>query len=176
MCQGREGLLPGNHRATAGSDVANLKCTAKLEGDHYILNGEKKWITNGIFADYFTVACRTGKPGVGGISLLLVEKGMPGLETRKMKCSGAWSSGTTYITFDDVKVPKGNLLGKEGKGFQYMMQNFNHERFAFCAMSTRFARVAWRTPEVCWQAQDLWQDSDPAPSDSLEGCRNGPPD
>ena len=100
-----------------------------------------RWITNGIFADYFTVACRTGKPGVGGISLLLVEKGMPGLETRKMKCSGAWSSGTAYITFDDVKVPKGNLLGKEGKGFQYMMQNFNHERFAFCAMSTRFARV-----------------------------------
>ena len=99
---------------TAGSDVANLKCTAKLEGDYYILNGEKKWITNGIFADYFTVACRTGKPGVVGISLLLVEKGMEGLETRKMKCSGAWSSGTTYITFDDVKVPKGNLLGKEG--------------------------------------------------------------
>ncbi|CAJ1378948.1 unnamed protein product [Effrenium voratum] len=112
--------------------VANLKCTAKLEGDHYILSGEKKWITNGIFADYFRV---------GRLSLLLVEKGMPGLETRKMKCSGAWSSGTTYITFDDVKVPKGNLLGKEGKGFQYMMQNFNHERFAFCAMSTRFARV-----------------------------------
>ena len=64
----------------------------------------KKWITNGIFADYFTVACRTGKPGVGGISLLLVEKDMPGVETRKMKCSGAWSSGTTYITFDDVKA------------------------------------------------------------------------
>ena len=110
---------------TAGSDVANLKCTAKLEGDYYILNGEKKWITNGIFADYFTVACRTGKPGVGGISLLLVEKGMEGLETRKMKCSGAWSSGTTYITFDDVKVPKGNLLGKEGKGFQYMQPSYN---------------------------------------------------
>ena len=66
------------------------------------------------------MACRTGKPGVGGISLLLVEKDMPGVETRKMKCSGAWSSGTTYITFDDVKVPKGNLLGKEGKGFQYL--------------------------------------------------------
>ena len=56
---------------------------------------------------------------MGGISLLLVEKDMPGVETRKMKCSGAWSSGTTYITFDDVKVPKGNLLGKEGKGFQH---------------------------------------------------------
>ena len=73
-------------------------------------NGEKKWITNGIFADFFTVACRTGKPGVGGISLLLVEKGMEGVECRKMKCSGAWSSGTTYITFDDVKVPKGSSL------------------------------------------------------------------
>eukprot|EP00933_Yihiella_yeosuensis_P048337 TRINITY_DN44451_c0_g1_i1.p1 TRINITY_DN44451_c0_g1~~TRINITY_DN44451_c0_g1_i1.p1 ORF type:complete len:448 (+),score=101.97 TRINITY_DN44451_c0_g1_i1:114-1457(+) len=126
---------------TAGSDVASLRCSAKLEGDHYIINGEKKWITNGIFADFFTVACRTGKPGVGGLSLIVVEKGSPGLECRKMKCSGAWASGTTYITFDDVKVPKGNLLGKENRGFQYMMANFNHERFSFCAMSNRFARV-----------------------------------
>lgn len=126
---------------TAGSDVANLKTTAKLEGDHYILNGEKKWITNGIFADYFTVACRTGGSGMGGLSLLLVEKDMPGVTTRKMKCSGVWSSGTTYITFDDVKVPKENLLGKENKGFQYIMQNFNHERFAICAMTNRFSRV-----------------------------------
>jgi len=126
---------------TAGSDVANLKASAKLEGDHYILNGEKKWITNGIFADFFTVACRTGGPGMGGISLLLVEKDMPGVTTRKMKCSGVWSSGTTYITFDDVKVPKGNLLGKENKGFQYIMMNFNHERFGICAMTNRFSRV-----------------------------------
>jgi len=126
---------------TAGSDVANLKTTAKLEGDHYILNGEKKWITNGIFADYFTVACRTGGSGMKGLSLLLVEKDMPGVTTRKMKCSGVWSSGTTYITFDDVKVPKENLLGKENKGFSYIMQNFNHERFAICAMTNRFSRV-----------------------------------
>jgi len=126
---------------TAGSDVANIRCTAKLDGDHYIVNGEKKWITNGIFADYFTVACRTGGKGMGGISLLLVERGMAGLTTRKMKCSGVWSSGTTYITFDDVRVPKANLLGKENKGFQYIMQNFNHERFAICAMTNRFSRV-----------------------------------
>lgn len=126
---------------TAGSDVANLKTTARLEGDHYILNGEKKWITNGIFADFFTVACRTGKPGMGGLSLLLVEKTMPGVTTRKMKCSGVWASGTTYITFDDVKVPKGNLLGKENRGFQYIMSNFNHERFGICAMTNRFSRV-----------------------------------
>lgn len=126
---------------TAGSDVANIKSSAKLEGDHYVLNGEKKWITNGIFADFFTVACRTGGPGMNGISLLLVEKTMPGVTTRKMKCSGVWSSGTTYITFDDVKVPKGNLLGKENKGFQYIMSNFNHERFGICAMTNRFSRV-----------------------------------
>jgi len=126
---------------SAGSDVANLKATAKLEGDHYILNGEKKWITNGIFAKYFTVACRTGGPGMGGLSLLLVERGMPGLTTRKMKCSGVWSSGTTYITFEDVKVPKGNLLGKENSGFKYIMENFNHERFSICAMTNRFSRV-----------------------------------
>jgi alkylation response protein AidB-like acyl-CoA dehydrogenase len=58
-----------------------------------------------------------------------------------MKCSGVWSSGTTYITFDDVKVPKGNLLGKENSGFKYIMENFNHERFAICVMTNRFSRV-----------------------------------
>jgi alkylation response protein AidB-like acyl-CoA dehydrogenase len=128
---------------TAGSDVANLRTTAVKEGDHYIVNGEKKWITNGIFADYFTVAVRTGtaKDGMKGLSLLLVEKEMPGVNTRKMKCSGVWSSGTTYITFDDVKVPASNLIGKEGEGFKMIMNNFNHERFAICAMTNRFSRV-----------------------------------
>lgn len=126
---------------TAGSDVANIRCSAKLEGDHYILNGEKKWITNGVFADYFSVACRTGGPGMNGISMLMVEKTMPGVTTRKMKCSGVWSSGTTYITFEDVKVPVGNLIGKEGQGFKYIMENFNHERFGICVMTNRFSRV-----------------------------------
>jgi alkylation response protein AidB-like acyl-CoA dehydrogenase len=128
---------------TAGSDVANIRTTAVKEGDHYLLNGEKKWITNGIFADFFTVAVRTGsqKDGMKGISLLLVEKTMPGVNTRKMKCSGVWSSGTTYITFEDVKVPAENLIGKEGGGFKMIMSNFNHERFAICVMTNRFSRV-----------------------------------
>mmetsp|Transcript_83497 Transcript_83497/g.183525 ORF Transcript_83497/g.183525 Transcript_83497/m.183525 type:complete len:449 (-) Transcript_83497:402-1748(-) len=127
----------------AGSDVAQLRCTAKKEGDFYIVNGEKKWITNGIFADYFTVAVRTGsqKDGMKGLSLLLIEKSMPGVTTRKMKCSGVWSSGTTYITFDDVKVPAKNLIGKENAGFKMIMANFNHERFAICCMTNRFSRV-----------------------------------
>jgi alkylation response protein AidB-like acyl-CoA dehydrogenase len=128
---------------TAGSDVASLKTTAVKEGDHYIVNGEKKWITNGIFADFFTVAVRTDADAKGakGISLLLLEKSMPGVKTRKMKCSGVWSSGTTYVTFEDVKVPLTHLIGKENKGFQLIMRNFNHERFGICAMTNRFSRV-----------------------------------
>lgn len=116
---------------SAGSDVANLKTEAKLtpDGKHYIVNGEKKWITNGVFADYFTVAVRTGGKGMGGVSLLLIEREMPGVKTTQMKCSGVWPSGTTYITFEDVKVPVENLIGKENQGFKYIMYNFNHERY-----------------------------------------------
>jgi alkylation response protein AidB-like acyl-CoA dehydrogenase len=127
----------------AGSDVANLRCEAKEtpDGEHYIVNGEKKWITNGVFADYFTVAVRTGGEGMGGVSLLVIERTMPGVTTRQMKCSGVWSSGTTYITFEDVKVPKENLIGEENKGFRYIMHNFNHERLGICMQANRFSRV-----------------------------------
>jgi len=128
---------------TAGSDVANLKTEAKKtpDGRYYIVNGDKKWITNGVFADFFTVAVRTGGPGMGGISLLLLEKNMPGLTTRQMKCSGVWPSGTTYITFEDVKVPVENLIGRENEGFKYVMANFNHERWMFIVEANRLARV-----------------------------------
>ncbi|KAG1401530.1 hypothetical protein G6F60_006324 [Rhizopus arrhizus] len=125
---------------TGGSDVANLQTEAKDMGDHYLVNGEKKWITNGTFADYFTVACRTGEPGFNGLSFLLIERGMPGVTTRQMKCSGVWPSGTAYITFEDVKVPKENLIGKENKGFKYIMQNFNSERIGIVIQANRFAR------------------------------------
>lgn len=127
---------------TAGSDVANIRCTAVKDKDgNYIVNGEKKWITNGIWADYFTTAVRTGEKGFKGLSFLLIEKTMPGVKTRRMDCSGMWCSGTTYVTFEDVKVPKENLIGKENKGFKLMMKNFNHERFGICCQANRFARV-----------------------------------
>ncbi|KAI9226968.1 MAG: putative acyl-CoA dehydrogenase [Piptocephalis tieghemiana] len=127
----------------AGSDVASIRCEAKEtpDGEHYIVNGEKKWITNGVFADYFTVAVRTGGEGMEGVSLLLIERTMPGVKTRQMKCSGVWSSGTAYITFEDVKVPKTNLVGQENKGFKCIMYNFNHERLAIVTQATRFSRV-----------------------------------
>jgi alkylation response protein AidB-like acyl-CoA dehydrogenase len=129
----------------AGSDVANIRTEAKLtpDGKHYLVNGEKKWITNGVYADFFTVAVRTGGPGMEGISLLLLEKGMPGITTREMHVSGLWGSGTTYITFEDVKVPVENLIGKEGRGFKYIMSNFNHERWGIIVQAIRCARVCY---------------------------------
>eukprot|EP01125_Pyxidicula_operculata_P017098 TRINITY_DN5952_c0_g1_i3.p1 TRINITY_DN5952_c0_g1~~TRINITY_DN5952_c0_g1_i3.p1 ORF type:complete len:308 (-),score=73.96 TRINITY_DN5952_c0_g1_i3:13-936(-) len=128
---------------SAGSDVANIQTEAKksADGKHYIVNGEKKWITNGIFADFFTVAVRTGGSGMGGVSLLLIEKEFPGVVTRRMDCQGVLSSGTTYITFEDVKVPVENLIGKENQGFMYIMNNFNHERWGMSIQGIRFARV-----------------------------------
>jgi alkylation response protein AidB-like acyl-CoA dehydrogenase len=127
------GILSGDKRIClaitepdAGSDVANITCEAKLtpDGKHYIVNGEKKWITNGIWADYFTTAVRTGGPGMNGISVLVIEREHGGVSTRRMDCQGVWSSGTTYVTFEDVKVPVENLLGKENQGFKGMLPFF----------------------------------------------------
>lgn len=74
----------------------------------------KKFITSGSYADYFTTAVRTGGKAHGGVSLLFIEKNTPGVKVRKMKMQGVWCSGTSFITFDEVKVPVENLIGKEG--------------------------------------------------------------
>ncbi|EGS22147.1 acyl-CoA dehydrogenase-like protein [Thermochaetoides thermophila DSM 1495] len=146
------GILSGEKRIClaitepdAGSDVANITCEAKLseDGKYYIVNGEKKWITNGIWCDYFTTAVRTGGPGMDGVSLLLIERDFGGVSTRRMDCQGVWSSGTTYITFEDVKVPVENLIGKENKGFRVIMTNFNHERIGIIIQCLRFSRVCF---------------------------------
>jgi len=85
---------------------------------------------------------------MGGLSLLLIERSMPGVATRQMQCSGMWASGTAYITFEDVKVPVANLIGKLNEGGKCIMYNFNHERWGFAVQSTRMARVcledSWR--------------------------------
>ncbi|KAJ3113643.1 hypothetical protein HDU96_003112 [Phlyctochytrium bullatum] len=129
----------------AGSDVAGLQATAKLsaDGTHYILNGEKKWITNGMWANFFVVAARTGGPGMNGISLLLAEKSMEGVGVRKIVTQGGTGSGTAYITFENVKIPKENLIGKENQGFKAIMYNFNHERLGLAIGALRAARVCY---------------------------------
>lgn len=125
----------------AGSDVADLKTTAERDGDYYVINGLKKFISGGMKADWFTVAVRTGGKGMGGVSLILVDAKSEGIRRTRMKTQGWWISTTTLIAFDNVRVPVKNLIGKEGGGFAPIMSNFNHERFVFAAQSNRYARV-----------------------------------
>jgi len=129
----------------AGSDVANIATTAAKtpDGKHYIVNGTKKWITNGIWAEYSSMAVRTGGPGPTGLSMLVVPlKGYPGVSMRRLKVGGQASAGTTFIELDDVKVPVENLIGEEGMGMKYVMTNFNHERLAIAIGATRQSRIA----------------------------------
>jgi acyl-CoA dehydrogenase len=116
----------------SGSDLASMKTTAIKNGDHYILNGSKTFITNGAQADLFVVACKTdptAQPPHKGISLILLEKGMPGFSVaRKLEKIGLRSSDTAELFFDNVMVPAENLLGEEGKGFVYMMEKLQQER------------------------------------------------
>eukprot|EP01006_Ploeotia_vitrea_P044164 TRINITY_DN66815_c6_g9_i2.p1 TRINITY_DN66815_c6_g9~~TRINITY_DN66815_c6_g9_i2.p1 ORF type:complete len:525 (-),score=267.56 TRINITY_DN66815_c6_g9_i2:461-1987(-) len=125
----------------AGSDVANLRTTARREGDFFIVNGQKKFITSGMQADYLTVAVRTGGKGMMGISLLLIDRHAPGVTCRRMKTQGWWSSSTTFINFEDVRVPVNRLIGKLNQGFLAIMLNFNHERFLGVIACNRYARV-----------------------------------
>jgi acyl-CoA dehydrogenase len=126
---------------SGGSDVANLGTTARREGEHYVVNGEKTFITSGIRADCITTAVRTGGPGPAGVSLLLIEGDAPGLTRTRLDKMGWWSSDTASLHFDDCRVPAANLIGEEGAGFKIIMQNFNSERMALAAACTSFARV-----------------------------------
>src|SRR5215218_8665221 len=124
-----------------GSDVANLRTKARRDGGHYVVNGEKTFITSGMRADYITTAVRTGGPGPGGVSLLVIEGDAPGLSRTPLKKMGWWASDTATLHFDDCRVPAGNLLGEEGRGFKIIMHNFNSERLTMAAGCTAAARV-----------------------------------
>jgi acyl-CoA dehydrogenase len=124
-----------------GSDVASIRTTARRDGDHYIVDGSKMFITSGVRADYVTTAVRTGSKGRGGISLLLIEKGMPGFTQTPLKKMGWWMSDTAALHFDGVRVPAGNLIGEEGQGFPAIMHNFNGERIGMAAGCNGFSMV-----------------------------------
>ncbi|EWC43682.1 hypothetical protein DRE_01569 [Drechslerella stenobrocha 248] len=125
----------------AGSDVANIQTTAEKKGGVYVVNGAKKWITNGIWADYCTAAVRTGGPGHGGISLLVIPLASKGVTRRRMENQGVHASGSTFISFEDVEVSVKNLIGRENHGFPLIMSNFNPERLGLSVASLRLARV-----------------------------------
>ncbi len=126
---------------SGGSDVANLKTTARRDGDHYVVNGQKMFITSGVRADYFTVAVRTGGSGMGGVSLLLIERDTPGFERTKLRKMGWWASDTAQLFFDNCKVPVENLIGEENAGFIGIMLNFNSERLGMAASAYGFAKL-----------------------------------
>jgi acyl-CoA dehydrogenase len=126
---------------SGGSDVANLRTKARRDRNHYIVSGEKTFITSGMRADYLTVAVRTGGEGAGGVSLLLIEGDTPGLSRTKLKKMGWWASDTATLHFDDCRVPAENLIGEEGQGFKVIMHNFNSERMGMAASCTAYARV-----------------------------------
>ncbi|WP_286267336.1 acyl-CoA dehydrogenase family protein [Thalassotalea atypica] len=135
---------------SGGSDVANLQTTARREGDYYIVNGAKTFITAGMRADYFTTALRTGDDGAGGISLLLIPGDLPGISRSQLKeKQGWWCSDTAIIYFDNVKVPVENIIGVENKGFTAIVGNFNSERLTLAAGAISAARV-------CIEEAYLW--------------------
>lgn len=143
VLSGKKKMCLAITEAFAGSDVAGLRTTAEKtpDGKYYIVNGTKKWITNGMFADYFVTGCRTRM----GFSVLLIPRG-EGVETTPIKTSYSTAAATAFVQFDNVKVPVENLLGEEDKGFIVIMSNFNHERFMMvCAV----VRMCMTVVEEC---------------------------
>ncbi|MFO1254882.1 MAG: acyl-CoA dehydrogenase family protein [Sphingomonadaceae bacterium] len=126
-----------------GSDVAQLRTRAARKGASYIVNGEKTYITSGMRADYVTLAVRTGGPGFGGISLLLVELDRPGVSRTPLAKMGWHASDTATLHFDDVEVPAENLIGPENGGFAGIMRNFNGERLGMSQQAVAFARLCY---------------------------------
>lgn len=128
----------------AGSDVANLQTTAVRDGDCYVVNGAKTFITSGCRADLVTTAVRTGPAGHGGISLLVIEKGTPGFRVAsKIRKMGWNASDTAELVFENCRVPAENLIGDENMGFAGIMMNFQDERLALAVMAQAAAAHAY---------------------------------
>jgi acyl-CoA dehydrogenase len=125
-----------------GSDVAGLRTTARRAGDHYVIDGEKVFITSGMRADWLTLAVRTGpSQGASGISMLVVPTRTPGLSRTPLLKMGWHCSDTAHLRFHGVRVPVRYRLGEEGGGFRIIMTNFNGERLALAAMALGFAEA-----------------------------------
>jgi acyl-CoA dehydrogenase len=128
---------------SGGSDVARIKTTAKKDGDHYVINGSKTFITSGMRADYFTTAVRTGTDGPAGISMVVIPGDLPGVDRTKLDKMGWLASDTATLYFDDVRVHERYLLGEENAGFSMIVNNFNAERMDLAVQSIAFSRVCY---------------------------------
>jgi citronellyl-CoA dehydrogenase len=128
----------------AGSDVAGLRTTARAVGDDYVINGSKTYITNGTRADFVTLMVKTDpEAGHSGISIIVCPTDVKGFSiSKKLEKAGNWSSDTAELFFEDVRVPKRYLLGQEGMGFVYLMQNFQSERLVGCVSGLAGSKLA----------------------------------
>lgn len=143
VINGTKILAIGMTEPNAGSDLAGIQATAIDKGDHYLLNGSKTFISNGYLSDLVVTVAKTdpGK-GMNGISLLMVERGMEGFERgRKLEKIGLHAQDTAELFFSDVKVPKKNLIGKEGYGFRYLMSELATERLVLAISNMRTAEA-----------------------------------
>jgi len=128
-----------------GSDVAAVQTKAIRDGDHYIVNGAKTFITSGTRADFVTTAVRTGGEGHGGISMLIIDTDTPGFSVAsKLKKTGWWASDTAELAFEDCRVPAENIIGQEGAGFLMIMTNFVTERLMLAGQCVAIAELAYR--------------------------------
>lgn len=137
----------GMSEPSGGSDLQNLRTSARLDGDEWVLNGQKVFITSGFSADVVVVACRTNdRPGAKGVSLLLVETDRPGFQRgRRLEKLGCRAQDTAELFFSDLRVPASNLLGEEGRGFYHLMKELAQERLvqAIRAVASCEAALRW---------------------------------
>lgn len=144
ICSGEIITAVAMTEADAGSDLASMRTTARRVKGGYVINGAKMFITNGVHANLYFVAAKSG-PGKREVSMFIVEKGTPGFSVgRALKKTGWLSSDTAELVFDNVRIPAGNLLGEEGKGFYSVMKNFQTERIALAAMAVGHCTQAIR--------------------------------
>ncbi|MBI3555387.1 MAG: acyl-CoA dehydrogenase family protein [Deltaproteobacteria bacterium] len=126
-----------------GSDVAAIQTTAVREGESWVINGAKTWVTNGVYADFYVIACKTDREaGAGGISLILADAKTSGITSNKLRKMGWHSSDTAELSLENLRVPASNLIGQHGQGFYYIMQTFVMERLTVAASSVGCSFVA----------------------------------
>jgi len=136
-----------------GSDVANLTTTAVRDGDHYVVNGAKTYITGGLRANHVSTAVRTGEAGAAGVSMLLIPTDASGFSRTALdKKQGWWASDTATLYFDNVRVHVSQLIGEENQGFKVIMTNFNSERMGMAIQMEAFGRVCLEEA-VAWATQ-----------------------
>ncbi len=139
---GQKHISLGITEPGGGSDVAQLTTTAVRDGDHFIVNGSKTFITGGMRANWVSTAVRTGEEGSRGVSMLLIPTDSEGFSRTQLdKKQGWWASDTATLYFDNVRVPVANLIGEENHGFKVIMTNFNSERMGMASSMEAFGRV-----------------------------------